>query len=224
MQIEIANNAEKFKNWFFGRVPAELEHANEPEFSELPIHLQSEDNLPVEGNPNAKYFVADTGDTYRFIDGAYQVIDVYSYGVTQEYRDKPRRVISKVIIEDPSFTFPSIPEGKILGEDHATMATLFNIHALVTDLEQIRRIHVEGNKTTLMDVISTGHLDKAENATRWFATHHKLLYRLLVSTMRSKTMFNKKIIDAMAVHSYVLTWDDSKNRPVFKVADFTVYI
>lgn len=212
-----------FKNWFFGRVPA-VDY-EEDSFFDIPVHVVTEADLPVEGDTEAKYYVAETGDTYRYRDGAYHVIDVYSYGVTQQYRDAPRRVISRQVISDPSYSIPSINADQIKAGASASLATLYCIQALLTDLQQIRRMHVEGYKTTLMEVLCKGaYVDRQQNVTEWFAKNHTLLYRLLSSTMRSKDSFNKEIIDALFHHKYVLTWDDAANRAVFKVEEFVVYL
>lgn len=224
MQINIDQaKVEAFKNWFLGRVPA-LEY-EEDDFSDLPVNVEAESDLPVEGDPDAKYYVAATGDTYRYRDGAYHVVDVYSFGLTSEYRDKPRRIITRQVIEDPSYNIPSINAEQIKAGSSASLATLYNIQALLTDLAQIRRIHVTGYKTTLMEVLGKGaNVDKQKNVTEWFANNHTLLYRLLASTMRAKDVFNKEILDALFHHKYVLTWDDTANRAVFKVDDFAVYL
>lgn len=212
-----------FKNWFFGRVPA-AEHV-EDSFFDVPVHVATEADLPVEGDTEAKYYVVETGDTYRYRDGAYHVIDVYSYGVTQEYRDTPRCIYARPVIVDPSYNIPSISAEQVHAGGSATLATLYNIQALLTDLEQIRRSQVYGYKTTLMDVLGKGHLaDKSQNVTNWFAKEHTILYRLLISAFRTKEAFNKPIVDAMFKHNYILTWDDIKNRPVFKVDEFVVYL
>lgn len=224
MQLVIDQaKVESFKNWFFGRTS--VESYEDQDFSDVPVHLQTESDLPVEGNPDLKYYVVETGDTYRFVDGGYQVVDVYSFGITQQYRDAPRRVVHRNEITDPSFNIPHISAEQIKAGASATLATLYNIQALLTDLEQIRRSEVYGYKTSLMDVLGKGqYLDKQENVTQWFAREHKLLHRLLASAMRSKDIFSKPIIDALFVHKYVLTWDDTKNRAVFKVEDFVVHL
>lgn len=223
MQINIDSaKVEAFKNWFLGRVPA-IEY--EEDFSDLPVNVEAESDLPVEGDPEAKYYVAATGDTYRFRDGAYHVVDVYSYGLTSEYRDKPRRIISRQVIVDPAFNIPSINAEQIRAGASASLATLYNIQALLTDLAQIRRIHVTGYKTTLMEFLGQGpYGDRHKNVTEWFSKNHTLLYRLLASAMRDKDNFNKEILDALFHHKYVLTWDTDVNRAVFKMEDFTVYL
>lgn len=216
---------ESFKNWFFGRPNINFDDLDDQAFNELSIHVAAESDLPKEADPEAKYYVEATGDTYRFVDGAYQVIDVYSFGVTQAYRDAPRRVYARETIVDHSHGIPSITAEQIRNGAPAGLATLYNIQALLMDLEQIRRIDVYGYKTTLMDVLSQGaYSTKEQNVTHWFSTQHTLLYRLLASSMRAKDSFNKSVIDALFKHNYVLTWDDAKNRPVFKVDDFIVYL
>lgn len=226
MRIDTAAQIESFKNWFFGRPNFQLmDDVDEQPFFDIPVHIATESELPKEGDPDAKYFVAETGDTYRYVDGGYQVIDVYSYGDAHRYREAPRRVIAREVITDPSYGIPSISADQIRAGAPATLATLYNIQALLVDLEQIRRMHVHGYKTTLMDVLSQGaYTIKEQNVTNWFSKHHTLLYRLLVSCMRTKDAFNKEVIDALYKHNYVLTWDDAKNRPVFKVDEFVVFL
>lgn len=224
MRIDSAK-VESFKNWFFGRPNFMLEMEDDQTFKDLPIHVAVEAELPIDGDPEAKYFVEETGDTYRYIDGAYQVIDVYSYGDAYRFRDAPRRVISREVIIDPTHGIPHITAEQIRNGAPATLATLYNIQALLVDLEQIRRMHVYGYKTNLMDILSKGpYTNKEQNVTNWFATQHTLLYRLLASSMRTKEAFSKSVIDALYKHNYVLTWDDAKNRPVFKIDEFVVFL
>lgn len=214
---------EGFKNWFFGRPNFMLE--DDEAFSDLPVHVATEADLPKDGDPDAKYFVAETGDTYRYRDGAYYVIDVYSYGCTNEYREAPRRVVCREVITDYSYTLGSITADQIRAGTSPVLATLYNIQALLIDLAQIRRMYVTGYRTTLMEVLSKGpHVDKDQNLTTWFSSNHSLLYRLLASSQRSKDSFNTSVVDALHKQGYVLTWDDDKNRAVFKVDDFIVYL
>ncbi len=223
MRIDQAK-VESFKNWFFGR-PNFLLEEDEHVFNDLPIHVATEADLPKESIVDAKYFVAETGDTYRYIDGAYQVIDVYAYGDAGRYREAPRRVVSRETITDHSFIIGSISAEQIYAGASPSLATLYNIQALLMDFEQIRRTQVYGYKTTLMDILSRGpYQNKEQNVTNWFSSNHSMLYRLLVSSMRTKDAFNKSVVDALFKHNYVLTWDDTKNRAVFKLDDFIVYL
>lgn len=223
MQVKInTTKIENIKNWFFGRVPHDFDR--DQMVSDLEFNFATESELPLDGDPEAKYFVEETRDFYRFIDGAYQVIDAYIYGITQEYRDTPRRVYPKVTIVDHSANIPSFPADKIK-DSNSTLAVLYNVQALLIDLEQIRRVKVCGFNTTLMDVLGQGTSnDKDKNVTNWFAKDYKLLYKLLRSAHRTNNIFDKPIIDTLFKQNYVLTWSDKKNCPIFKIDDFYVYL
>lgn len=224
MQIDQAQIA-RFKDWFWGRPSIQMDESDDnPFFHDLPIEVATKNDLPLDGDAERKYYVADSRDTYRFVDGVYHIIDVYQFGVDEAYRDTPRTHVPKQTIVDHAYSIPSIEASKVT-PDNAALATLFNVMALTTDLEQIRRSKVYGYKTTLMEVLQKGHSsDKDRNVTEWFAREHSMLYRLLSSSYRTKEIQHKPVIDALFKHGYVLTWVDQLNRPVFKFEDFYVYL
>lgn len=223
MQIDKAQ-VDRFKDWFFGRSSFQLEETDDGTFIHLPIEVATISDLPADGEPGRQYHVMDRQDTYKFVDGVYVMVDIYQFGVNEAYRDTPRVYTPKQLIEDHAWYIPSIGAKEINGEN-AALATLYNVMALSTDLEQIRRSKVYGYKTTLMEVLQKGiSSDKDTNVTQWFATNHSLLYRLLSSAYRNKNNYHKPVIDVLFKHDYVLTWDDNKDRAVFKCGDFQVYL
>lgn len=218
------SKVESFKNWFFGRPSINLDLMDDESIDNIDVHLATEADFPLNGDPDVKYYVIETGDTYRYINGAYQVVDVYMYGLTQEYRDSPRRVTAKTTVIDPTWNIPSI-DARVINPNNAALATLYNVMALTTDLEQIRYSKVYGYKTTLMDVLQQGNSDDKEtNVTTWFRREHAMLHRLLVSSQCSKLVQHKPVVDVLFKHGYILTWDDNKDRAVFKFNDFCVYL
>lgn len=215
----------RFKNWFFGIVenPIVLEYETERLADE--VFVNNVGDLPEEGDPTISYRVTDLDTNYQFKDGAYYPIDPYVFGVDPAYREKPHPIRIAEKLTDQSYYIPDSSDAKIKAGYSPNQAVLFNVMALRLDLEQLRRVHVQGTKHTLMDVMSIGKLqDKADNVTAWFIKEHAILHRLLKSAYKSKKAFNQAIVDIIYNHGYVFTWDDLKNRPVLKVNDFTVHI
>lgn len=221
MQIQ-AQTVQRFKDWFFGRVP---EYQYEDEFEADVIYVNSESDLPRDGQEDVSYAVAETGDTYRFKDGIYTVVNPYVFGVEECYRDKPRTIQVKDVIVDLSYELPSISAEQVKAGGSASLATLYNIVALRVDLAQIKSIYVNGYRTTLMEYLGRGVNSEADrNVTEWFRKEHSLLYRLLLSSYPSEHAFHKGVVDALFHHGYILTWDAAKGRAMFKVDDFQVYL
>lgn len=219
------DNIQRFKNWFFGRVPA-YEYDDEEVVLDT-VYVNTEQDLPRDGDEDLKYHVAETGDTFRFKDGVYTEFKNYVFGVEEKYRDPLKVIRFKETLTDHSFELPSISADQVKAGSSASLSTLYNIMALRLDLAQIRKMHVEGRRTTLMEFLGKGSTIESERnfvITEWFRREHALLYRLLLSSYPSEQVQYKEVVDALFHHGYILTWDSAKRKALFKVEDFTVYL
>lgn len=218
------NNAMNTVFNFLGREPEwdrEVEHHIDVE----DVYVKNTSELPNIGEEGIKYTVTEDMSVWRWADGAYHETNPYVYGVDQQYRDTPRTIRPNSQIVDPSAELASLSLDQVREGSSPSLAVYYNLIALRADLALIRRTEVLHPNMSLMGIISAGPSSKPENnVTDWFIKNHRALHVLLSSSARSKATMFKAVVDVLNHNKASLTWDDDKNRAVFKTDDIKVYL